>query len=80
MAVRGNPEKGGEASLHSEKVSAAQLQQYLAGIDYPAEKDDLIKTAKSNKAPENVMSFMNRLPERTYNRPTEVEQEFSKLK
>lgn len=80
MATRGNPEKGGEASLHSESVSAAQLAQYLKGIDFPADREDIINTAKSNDAPANVMSYMKRLPERTYNRPTEVEQEFSKIK
>ena len=80
MAQRGNTEKGGQASLHSENVSAAELQMYLRGVDYPASKKDLIDSAKSNNAPENVMSFMNDLPERTYNRPTEVEQEFSKIK
>ncbi len=78
MEERG--EKGGEASLRSEKVSVAQLQMYLKGIDYPANKQKLIQTAKSNNAPENVMSFLNRLPEREYRAPTEVEQEFGKMK
>jgi len=80
MAQRGNPEKGGEASLRSEKVSAAQIQRYLKGIDYPAGKKDLVSKAKDNDAPENVMSFMNRLADKTYRGPTEVEQEFSKIK
>ncbi len=78
MSERG--ERGGEASLHSEKVSAAQLQVYLKGIDYPANKQKIIDAAKSNNAPENVMSFLRRLPERQYTRPTEVEEEFSKMK
>ncbi len=72
--------KGGQASLHSEKVSAAQIQVYLKGIDYPVDKKQLVAHAKSNNAPDNVMSFLNRLPERTYTRPNEVEQEFGKLK
>ncbi len=78
MEERG--EKGGEASLRSEKVSAAQLQMYLKGIDYPANKNKILETARKNSAPQKVMSFLNRLPEREYPRPTEIEQEFGKMK
>lgn len=72
--------KGGRASLHSEKVSAAQIQMYLKGIHYPADKDTLIQTARNNNAPDNVMSWFERLPDRTYDRANHVEEEFGKLK
>ncbi len=72
--------KGGEAALHSEKVSASTIQLYLKGIDYPVSRDELINHAKSNGAPDNVMSFLNRLPEREYRYPTDVEEEFGKMK
>ncbi len=76
-----NPaERGGEAALRSEKVSAAQIQVYLKGIDYPVNKKGLIDTAKKNGAPEHVMMWLNRLPERQYNVPTDVEVEFGKIK
>ncbi|MBI2868770.1 MAG: DUF2795 domain-containing protein [Chloroflexi bacterium] len=78
-AVRGG-EKGGRASLHSPKVSAAQIQVYLKGMDYPSGKQGIISKAKENGAPDNVMAFLNRLPEREYRRPNEVEQEFGKMK
>ncbi len=78
-AVRGG-QKGGEASLHSQKVSAAQIQVYLKGIDYPVNRQQIIEHAKSLNAPDNVMQFLNRLPERQYNFPTDVEQEFGKMK
>jgi len=72
--------KGGEASLHSPNVSASEFAMYMKGIDFPANKQKLIDTAKSNGAPENVMKFMNKLPEREYHRANEVEEEFGKLK
>ncbi len=78
-AVRGG-ERGGRASLQSQKVSAAQIQVYLKGIDYPVNKEQLVQHSKSHGAPDNVMSFMNRLPERQYNVPTDVEREFGKMK
>ena len=72
--------KGGEASLHSEKVSAAQIQTYLKGIDYPVDKQHLVDYAKSHGATENVVSTLSKLPERQYTKPTEVEKEFGKEK
>ena len=78
-ATRGG-HAGGEASLRSEKVSAAQIQLYLKGIDYPASKEEIVNHARSQGAPDNVMSYLTRLPERQYTRPTEIEQEFGKMK
>lgn len=72
--------KGGEASLHSQKVSASQIQLYLKGMDYPSGKKGIVDKAKSNGAPDNVLSFLNRLPEKQYTRPNEVETEFGKMK
>ncbi len=73
-------QKGGQAALHSEKVSAAQLAQYMKGVDFPADKKAIVRQAKSNGAPDNVMEYLNELPEREYKYPTDVEQEFGKLK
>lgn len=71
--------KGGEVSMNSAKVSAAEIQLYLKGIHYPVNKQKIIQTAKGNSAPDNVISFLNRLPEKQYQYPTDVEVEFGKL-
>ncbi len=78
-AVRGG-QRGGQASLRSEKVSAAQIQVYLGGIDYPVNNQQIVEHARSKGAPQNVMSFLERLPERQYTRPNDVEHEFGKMK
>ncbi len=72
--------KGGEASLHSPKVSASELQLFLKGVSYPAKKQDLVSAAKRNGAPNNVMDYINQMPEKQYGGPNVVEEEFSKLK
>lgn len=69
-----------ETHRTGERVSAAMLQVYLKGIDYPANKEDIIETARNNNCPDNVMSFFNRLPEKEYFYPTDVEKEFGKMK
>lgn len=72
--------KSGEAYLHTEKVSAAQISMYLKDCKFPIDKNRLIDCVKSNDAPDHVLSFINRLPEREYTRPTDVEEEFNKIK
>ena len=78
-AVRGG-QRGGRASLRSAKVSAAQIQVYLKGMDYPATRQRIIDHARAQGAPENVMDYLERLPEREYGRPNHVEEEFGKMK
>jgi hypothetical protein len=66
--------------MAQQKVSASELQLYLKGIRYPADKQKLMEIARGNGAPENVVSVINRLPEKTYGRANEVQQEFGKAK
>lgn len=72
--------KGGRASLHSEKVSASQMAVCLKGIDFPADRDQIVEHARSTGCSDNVIEYMNRLPEKEYTRANEVEQEFGKMK
>lgn len=78
---RENPAvKGGSETLHSPKVSAAGLAVCLKGIDFPADKNKIMEHARSVNCSENVLDYINKLPEREYTRANEVEQEFGKLK
>jgi len=52
--------------------SPANIQKYLKGQDYPANKQDLVKTARENKAPEEVMEVLNALPEAEFGGPQDV--------
>lgn len=71
--------KGGESSLFSDNVNASQIQLFLKGINYPADKQKIVQTAKGNSAPDIVMSFLNRLPNKQYQYPTDVGIEFGKI-
>lgn len=78
MAQRGNPQKGGQTAIETPNVSAAELQKYLKGVNYPAEKQDLADAAENNGAPDNVLDMINSLDDKTFNSSTEVEQAFAK--
>jgi hypothetical protein len=57
-----------------------RVQKYLKGIDYPAKKEDLIATAKSNKAPEEIVNILQRLPGDGYDGPDDVMRAYGQLK
>jgi hypothetical protein len=61
-------------------LSPIDLQSYLKGVDYPAERRDLIDHARKNNAPENVIAALEQFSDRTYRSTTEVSTEFGKLK
>lgn len=53
-------------------VSPAEVEKYLKGIDYPASKEDLLKTAKRNGAQEEVCETIQHLPNQQFAKPTDV--------
>ncbi|MDV4342137.1 DUF2795 domain-containing protein [Methanoculleus sp. YWC-01] len=61
-------------------LSAADLQTYLKGMDYPAGKQDLITHARKNNAPENVIAAIEMFGDRTYQSATDVSTEFGNVK
>ncbi len=60
--------------------SPANVQSYLKGISYPAKKDDLVKTAKSNGAPKEVMKVLQQLPGDRYGGPQDVMKAYAQVK
>jgi len=57
-------------------LSAAGLQTYLRGIDYPAGRQDLINHARKNQAPEGVITVLEGFSDRSYRSAAEVSEEF----
>lgn len=60
-------------------MSPANLQKYLAGVSYPASKHDLISAARRNKAPEEIMDMIERLPRDDFGGPQEVQQAYGDI-
>jgi hypothetical protein len=54
------------------QVNPVQVQKFLKGVDYPASKDDLLKTAQQEGADENVRSVLEKLPNEQFKTPAEV--------
>lgn len=57
-----------------------ELQKYLEGVDYPASKDDLVKAAERNGAPDDVLNALQELGENKFNGPPGVMKAFGRSK
>ncbi len=53
-------------------VSAVELQHYLQGMDYPSRKEGLVRKARENQAPRDVIDLINNLPDREFNSTVDV--------
>lgn len=60
--------------------SAAELEKYLNGVVYPANKDNLLDTARANRAPEEVIDMIENLPENNFNSPIDIAKAFGELR
>ncbi len=53
-------------------TSPITVQKFLKGVDYPADRDDLLVVAEGNDAPEDVIEALEALDESTFDGPDEV--------
>jgi predicted outer membrane protein len=53
-----------------------QIQKFLKGVDYPANKAELIENAKKLGADENIQASLEQLPDKEFQTPADVSEEF----
>jgi hypothetical protein len=49
-----------------------EVQKYLGGVDYPAQRGELVQHAEEQGAPDEVLEALRGLGDRSYADPTEV--------
>ncbi|OLF09996.1 DUF2795 domain-containing protein [Actinophytocola xanthii] len=54
-----------------------QMQKFLSGVDYPADRDALVEHARSQGADEDVLRGLESMPDRSFDGPNAVSQAFS---
>jgi hypothetical protein len=59
--------------------SPANVQTYLKGAHYPTKKEDLVKTARKNHAPREVMEVLQKLPTEEYGGPQDVMKAYGQI-
>lgn len=53
-------------------LDLGQLQQYLQGINFPAQKEEVASNAESNGAPQNVVDGIRNAAQDQFNSQDEV--------
>lgn len=61
------------------RVNPIQLQKFLGGIDYPADKSMLVSHAEQSGADENSLAVLRQLPMDRFNSPNDVSEAVGKL-
>ncbi len=60
--------------------SPANIQKFLAGVDYPADKQALVEQAQNNEAPPEVLDVIKQLPRDEFGGPQDVMKAYGELK
>jgi hypothetical protein len=55
-------------------VNPIELQKHLKGASYPAGRDDLVSTAESNGAPDEIVSALQGASQDRFDGPDDVQQ------
>jgi hypothetical protein len=61
-----------------EKANPIQMQKYLSGVDYPCDRDELVAHARSHGADDQVLQGLEAMPNRTFDGPNAVSEEYAK--
>lgn len=59
-------------------VTAADVERAIRGIDFPADRNDLVQQAQSNKANSDIIDILKNLPWNRFNSPIDVSKAFGK--
>ncbi len=60
-------------------INSGQVTQALNALPYPLSKDNLIQHARQHNLPDQVISMMDKLPNKTYNSADDVKNTISGL-
>ena len=53
-------------------VNPIEVQKHLGGVDYPASKDEIITTAESNDAPQEIIEALQAMDGDQFDGPDDV--------
>lgn len=58
---------------------SSKIQNLFKGLNFPASKQDITSKARENGADDNVMSMLQKLPDKMFQNQNEVTDELGKL-
>ncbi len=61
------------------ELGMSSIRRVLEGIDYPADKQKLIQTARDHNAPESMLSAIQKMPDKQYTSADDVTRTFGEM-
>lgn len=55
-----------EIRMHTISYDLSEIEDFLQGVEYPATKREVLDTALDNAAPDDVLIFLNTMPDHEY--------------
>lgn len=56
----------------SKKPSPIEIGKHLKGIKFPVNKENLVEHARQNQAPREILSVLERMPDREFRNAADV--------
>lgn len=75
---RGRSPRKPEA-LREDWAASVTIESYLEGLTFPASRQDVLDTAKSNGAPDEIIQTLRQFSDRMYNSPVDVSKELGMI-
>ncbi|MEH0844285.1 DUF2795 domain-containing protein [Micromonospora sp. CPCC 205711] len=60
-------------------VTGVQFQEYLAGLDYPVSREDLVRWGQENGASTEMLQMLRALPAEQFDSPADLNEALSTL-
>ncbi|MEV4465280.1 DUF2795 domain-containing protein [Micromonospora echinofusca] len=60
-------------------VTGVQLQEYLAGLDYPVSREDLVRWGQENGVSTEMLQTLRALPAEEFGSPAELSEALNTL-
>ncbi|WP_320067522.1 DUF2795 domain-containing protein [Micromonospora sp. RTGN7] len=60
-------------------ISANELREYLAGLDYPASRADLVRWGQENGVSTETLQMLRALPAESFDSPAELTEALGSL-
>ncbi|MEU4770658.1 DUF2795 domain-containing protein [Micromonospora sp. NPDC023633] len=60
-------------------VTGVQLQEYLAGLDYPVSREDLVRWGQENGVSTEMLQTLRALPAEEFDSPAELSEALNTL-
>lgn len=78
--INENEQKASEDSRgNPEKANPTEIERYIHGASFPADKNRLLQQARINQAPQDVINVLNKFEEKQYKSPIDISKELGRV-